>query len=111
MKQPVVYYDDLQCGWKRFQCPHCKVLIPSPYESDRVFCTCQPIPEWHEFGAWVEVGLQVIYLDKRRWLWLKHKLGLETKCGCQQRAEALNTWGQKLRGVLGRLWYHNGKEK
>jgi hypothetical protein len=95
-------------GWRRVQCLRCGLkLHPTPHEHGKIRSECRGTPFWYEFGYWTELVLAVIYLDKRRWLWLKGQLRLEPKCGCQQRQAALNTWGEKLRVILKRLWYNS----
>lgn len=62
--------------------------------------SCVGTPERHELGAWAEIILGVFKINKAGYLWLKTRLGLQPKCGCEQRQDWLNRLGQRIASWL-----------
>lgn len=59
---------------------------------------CWAWPHLHEWGHWLTLILAACFIRKSDYLWLKAKLGLTPKCGCDQRAESLNRLGEAVVG-------------
>ena len=88
-------------GWRNMQCVRCgKVSAPTPHVS--IVRECPASPHWHELGEWIELSLAAAGLSQRRYNWLRRKLGLVKPCGCGERKEALNTWGERLARLIRR---------
>ncbi len=62
-------------------------------------CSAPPFP--HELGHWLALLLEVVFIRKRDYLWLKAKLGFAPKCGCNEREAKLNTIGERIRDWFG----------
>src|SRR4051812_7847918 len=93
--------------WPRHSCSRCGRSwhmngLPPEWRGDPVYCNSWP-EKW-EVGYWVLIVLASVGVTTSRYEWLKYRAGIGSKCGFQQRAETMNTWGQKLREILSRLW-------
>jgi len=78
-------------GKRRYQCSRqgCKLkTAPTIYGPENIHATCRV----HGLGDYVTYYLALIGLTKQRVQWLTGK-----PCGCSERAEKLNTWGERLR--------------
>ena len=88
-------------GWRCVICLRCgRKLKPTPHDNARIVAECRAFPFWWELGHWAAIFLAAAGLTKGRWNWLRWKLGLTTPCGCEQKQEAMNTWGAKLAAWL-----------
>ncbi len=95
-------------GWQGCTCPRCNrkpIFAPDPPEKrkgDPVWCKAWPW--WHEFGYIFSIFLEAIFLDEPRWIWIKTQFGFQPKCGCQQRQDSLNRFGEWLRSAALSVW-------
>ena len=64
-------------GWRRVVCVRChRALVPTPHPHERIHAACKALPFAHEWGHWLTILLG--------------------GCGCDKRAEKLNSWGAWL---------------
>ena len=84
-------------GWRRVVCVRChRALVPTPHPHERIHAACKALPFAHEWGHWLTILLGVFGISKAGVEWLRHRLGLLGGCGCDKRAEKLNSWGAWL---------------
>ncbi len=85
---------DKVTGWHIYYCQRCKEHIHSPYGLDRQahYCRAWPLPQ--ELGKWVALFLAACYITKKPG-------GCKP---CQQREEALNTLGSRIRAWHLSIW-------
>lgn len=89
-------------GWVKYVCQRCRRKLdwtpdgPEGVRGNTPSIRCKGWPLSHEFGHWLALLLSAVGLRKRDYLWLKSKLGMKPKCGCDKREEALNNLGRSL---------------
>lgn len=96
--------DFVPVGDGSFRCRRCQRLPVWPNDhSDpaRIHATCR-LPG---VGDWAAYYLAWFGLTKDRVRRVKGWLGLQRKCGCQERQETVNRWGHRLR----RAWARNAR--
>ena len=82
-------------GWKVHRCVRCGLTGHSPYESCNVRGECSAAPLPGEWGEWAGLLLAAIYITPGSYTQLLRKLGLiKTGCGCGDRKDQLNSFGQ-----------------
>lgn len=80
-------------GWRLYQCSRdgCKQKTsPTPHGPSRIFATCKVIG----LGDYVTYYLSLFGLTKHRVEWFTGK-----PCGCEERREKINTWGEWIKGL------------
>src|SRR5687768_14626728 len=68
----------------------------TPYCPERIVFDCVAWPRWCEIGSWLALVIEAIGVSKKRWQWLRVKLGLIEPCKCGPREEWLNTLGGRM---------------
>ena len=98
--------DDMHHSGRRVgKCARCGQLGLLPEGGwERLYSECIGLPRLHEWGGWLELILEAMFLTKHRWLWLKSKLGQNPTCGCEQRQEAMDTIGEACISSLSRTY-------
>lgn len=103
----------MNCSWSletsdgtrhRYRCERCGLLTnPTSHPPEKVYCQCRAYPRWHEFGHWAALLVGELGVTRHRYVAAKKLLGLQPKCGCQQREAAMNAWGGRVKWWLDRL--------
>jgi hypothetical protein len=78
-------------GWRKWRCSREKCQQPTdwtPDEASNIHARCKVIG----WGDYLTYWLALFGLTKQRIEWITRK-----PCGCEERQEKLNTWGERLR--------------
>jgi hypothetical protein len=77
-------------GLQAYRCSRCDNRTgPQPNGPDRIFAICR-VPGWGDYAShWLTILTGITKADLSRWL--------GKDCGCKERQEKLNTWGERLR--------------
>lgn len=94
--------DDGREHWScpRLNCNHRHTHIWIPAGNSINPGPCNGIPEWWEFGCWIEAVLRVFGINKERWAWLWQR---PTCDACEKREQSLNTLGAHLHTAVSRV--------
>lgn len=82
-----------------FKCPVCRIKVPVPTKTPRVFCACGYIQEGGPIpglGDYVAAGLHKLGVTRQRYNRVKRAIGLNDNCKCGQRQRKLNELGYKI---------------
>lgn len=95
-------------GWRVRQCsrPGCgKKTNWTPDEPGRIHFSCRAWPRASEWGTWIALFLEAIYIRKPTVAWLAWKLNLvEPSANCPLGCEAREKWLNSLGGKTVMAW-------
>ena len=83
-------------GWRKWKCSRSgctQKTAWTPHTGEQIHFQCAGLPNAHEWGHWLALILGAFFITTESWLWIKARLGLKPKCGCEARKTWLNRLG------------------